>query len=253
MTRQRGALRQTFGLARSMLIYHRPGRQRGLRRLYAGFVGSGDLVFDIGAHLGDRTLAFSGLGARVVALEPQPRPFNWLRRLSGYRPGVTLLAMAAGAAEGEAELAISAATPTVSTLAEEWRASIGARNAGFRKVRWDHRIRVPVTTLDRLIGEYGEPRFCKIDVEGYEAEVLAGLSRPLAALSVEFVAGALPVAGRCVTRLAELGHYEFNVVAGEGRRFLWSAWHGPEAVARWLESGAGGLPSGDLYGRLVRP
>ena len=41
-------------------------------RLYGQFVRPGDLVFDVGAHVGDRIAAFRRLGARVVAVEPQP-------------------------------------------------------------------------------------------------------------------------------------------------------------------------------------
>ncbi|MGM0536242.1 MAG: FkbM family methyltransferase [Pseudomonadota bacterium] len=242
-------LSRGLGLARSLVIYWRPGRQRALQRLYADFIASGDLAFDIGAHLGDRTAAFQGLGARVVALEPQPALFVWLERLVGQRRGVTLLPWAAGAEPGEAELAVSEATPTVSTLAHAWRRDIGERNPGFRKVRWEGRQRVPVTTLDSLIAEHGLPRFCKIDVEGFEAEVLAGLTQPIAGLSVEFVAGALGVADRCVARLAELGDYRFNAIAGEGRRFAWRTWRSPQATRDWLAAGADGLASGDLYAR----
>lgn len=243
-------MRRTLGLLRSLVVYWRPGRQRALRSLYAPFVGPGDLVFDVGAHLGDRTAAFLGLGARVVALEPQPDLARWLRRLVGDRPELTLLRAAAGPSPGTADLAVSEATPTVSTLADGWRSRVQEANRSFRKVRWERRLSVPVTTLDRLIEEHGLPRFCKIDVEGFEAEVLAGLSRPVEALSVEFVSGGLDVAHACIRRLLELGPYRFNVVLGEGRSYLFPQWISGAEAGDWLNGGAGGSSSGDLYARL---
>lgn len=244
-------IRRALGLLRSLAIYWRPGRQRGLRRLYAPFVDPGSLVFDVGAHLGDRTAAFSALGARVVALEPQPHLGDWLHRLVGKRPGVVIRREAVGPTEGTAHLSMSDAHPTVSTLARGWAERIPAANASFRGVRWERTLEVPVTTLDALIAAYGEPRFCKIDVEGYEAEVLHGLSHPLPALSVEFVAGSLEVAAACVRRLEALGDYEYNIVPGEARAFRFPRWVPAGEVLAWLEGGAGGASSGDLYARRV--
>ncbi|TVR65256.1 MAG: FkbM family methyltransferase [Gemmatimonadales bacterium] len=241
-----------WGLLRSLFIYWRPGRQGALRELYRPFVGPDDLVFDVGAHLGDRTAAFSALGARVVALEPNPRLLPWLRRLVGRRPGVVIVPRAAGPSTGSASLAVSPGNPTVSTLDRGWTEQIRRTNPGFRRVRWNREVEVPVTTLDELIREHGEPRFCKVDVEGFEDRVLAGLTRPLQALSFEFVAGSLEVAVACVERLTELGEYEFNAVSGEGRRFLFSRWCSADGAVAWLREGAGAAPSGDLYARRVR-
>ena len=164
---------------RSLVVYWRPGRQPGLRRLYGSLVRDGDLVFDVGAHLGDRSAAFAALGARVIALEPQPRIARWLRRIVGRNERITVRTEAVGAAVGTARLAISRRTPTLSTLSASWRDSIQERNPAFRDVRWEDSVEVPVVTLDTLIETYGKPSFCKIDVEGYEAEVLAGLSHPV--------------------------------------------------------------------------
>ncbi len=239
-----------LGLVRSLIIYWRPGRQRGLRELYRPFVGAGDLVFDVGAHLGDRTHAFRKLGARVVALEPQPAVRRWLERLVGRSRGVSIRAEAVGRAVGTARLALSHLTPSVSSLAEDWPNALPERNPGFRDVRWDDSVEVTVTTLDALIEQYGLPRFCKIDVEGYEAEVLAGLSHRIPALSIEFVAGALDIAEACVRRLEVLGGYEFNTVAGEERRFMSKPWLAADEMVAWLRDSGGSVASGDVYARL---
>ena len=239
-------LRSASGLARSLFIYWRPGRQRGLQRLYQPFIQPGTIAFDIGAHLGDRSAAFHALGAKVIALEPQPELAKWFKRMVN-QPTVTLLPLAAGPEAGFAEIAISPGNPTLSTLATEWREQIGERNAGFSQVRWEQLLRVPVTTLDLLIEAHGEPSFIKIDGEGFEAEVLAGLSCPVAALSVEFVSGSLEVNHACIGHLTRLGDYRYNVVAGEQRHFQWVEWQSPQAISDWLSAGAENLPSGDIY------
>jgi FkbM family methyltransferase len=241
-----------LGLVRSLFVYWRPGRQRGLRRLYGTLVRDGDLVFDVGAHLGDRAAAFAALGARVVALEPQPRIARWLQRIVGRNERIVVREAAVGSRMGRERLAISRRTPTVSTLSDSWRGRASEANPGFRTVRWEDSVEVPVVTLDSLIESYGKPSFCKIDVEGYEAEVLAGLSQPLAGLSVEFVAGQLDTAAACVRRLRELGPYRFNVVLGEKRDFAIEAWMSAEEVLMWVEAGAAGASSGDIYAVLDR-
>lgn len=244
-------LNRGLGLIRSFVIYRRPGRQRSLRRLYSQFIRSGDLVFDIGAHLGDRSTAFAALGARVVALEPQPRLLRWLRRLTRHQPGIVCLPMAAGRAPGNAELALSFRNPAVASLDSRWREHLRKTTPGFRHVRWEGSVTVAVTTLDELIRQYGQPSFCKIDVEGSEAEVLAGLSQPLPALSFEFVDGSLAQASQCLEELERLGQYEFNVIAGEQRCLIWTSWQRQEPLQGWLDAGADGIASGDIYARLL--
>lgn len=238
-----------LGLLRSLVVYWRPSRQAGLRRLYAPWVSEGDLVFDVGAHVGDRAAAFASLGARVVAVEPQPHVADWLRRLTRRSGAVTVRTEAVGAEAGTATLAISRRTPTMSSLSGSWRDRIREANPGARGVRWEDSIAVPVVTLDALIDEYGVPTFCKIDVEGFEPEVLAGLSRPVPGLSFEFVSGDLEGAIACVRRLGELGRYAFNVILGEGRQYHLRDWVDSVTMTDWLERGADGASSGDIYAR----
>jgi FkbM family methyltransferase len=182
--------RRWRGLGRSLLIYYgNPLKLRSMQQFYAQFIRPGDLCFDVGAHVGNRILVWSRLGARIVAVEPQPVCLDLLRRWYGNRPQVHLVGEAVGATPGRQTLRISAANPTVTTLSSEWIASV-QKSDGFARVQWEESATVEVTTLDTLITRFGQPAFCKIDIEGYEAAALAGLSQPLAALSFEFIPAA---------------------------------------------------------------
>lgn len=243
-------LRRAVGLARSLLVYHAiPGRQRRLRSLYRRFVSAGDLVFDLGAHVGNRTRAFSALGCRVIALEPQPQCVRVLRTLFARSHGVTVVEPAVGAAGGPVRLTLNERHPTLTTAADDWREE-RRRDPRFANVRWDHAVTVDSTTLDRLIERFGEPAFVKIDVEGGEPDVLAGLGRPLAGLSFEYLPGALAAVRACVERLTELGAYRYNWSPGESFELASDEWLSGEGLAAALSTGRAQRSSGDIYARL---
>ena len=239
-----------WGLARSLLIYYgKPGRARRDRRFYSQFIGRGDLVFDIGAHVGNRVGVFLRLGATCVAVEPQPLFSALLQKIYGRHPAFSLVQTALGSSEGVIELHISRRTPTVSTTAGAWREQVG-RSPSFAKVRWEDSVSIPVTTLDTLIERCGLPALCKIDVEGSELAVLQGLSRPLPILSLEYIPAASADAAASIARLEELGSYEYNWSQGESQRLREKAWLSFEAMLSRLQEMEIDEPSGDIYARL---
>jgi FkbM family methyltransferase len=157
----------------------------GLPRAVLGRVGPGDWTIDIGANIGIVTgqlAARVGEAGSVWALEPVPENCERLRDFS-RRNGLRMVRMfdvAAGASDGTVALRLP--PPGNSGWASVTASWI---NAG--------QITVPVRSLDSLVAEYGSSgrlALIKIDVEGYESQVLAGASETLACfrplLYVEF-------------------------------------------------------------------
>lgn len=250
MDRLRRSLREAAGIARSLRIYHGSrGRRRQMIALYGQFMRPGDLVFDIGAHVGDRIGAFRAIGATVVALEPQPAAFRWLKLRYGWDRRVTLVQAAAGEKPGTVTLHVNIANPTVSTASEVFiEASRGA--AGWEGQHWEDAISVPATTLDALIAKHGAPAFAKIDVEGFELAVLKGLSRSLPALSFEFTTIQRDVAAACIGRLEQLGDYRFNVALGESQSLEFAELVTGARMAEFVAGLPHSANSGDIYARL---
>src|SRR5215210_577138 len=141
----REAFRTARGVLRSLSIYYGGRHNRAaMDRLYARFVKPGDLVFDVGSHVGDRIAAFRRLGCRVVACEPNPPLVKTLRLLYGRDPNVTIEPVALGAVQGDIELKINVDNPTVSTASRDFvKASEGA--PGWERKNWDKAVTVPMT------------------------------------------------------------------------------------------------------------
>jgi FkbM family methyltransferase len=242
--------RSARGVVRSLRIYYGNRRRRdAMERLYRRFVRPGDLVFDVGAHVGDRVAAFRRLGARVVAVEPQPALRTTLKLLHGRDRAVTVEPVAMGRQDGSVELRLNIDNPTVSTASADFiHAAAGA--PGWEGQTWTRTITVPMTTLDALIARHGMPAFIKIDVEGFEAEVLAGLSRPVAALSFEFTTIQRVVAAAAIDRCVALGYACFNAALGESQTLVHEPWLAPPQMAQWLAGLPDAANSGDVYARM---
>lgn len=202
------------------------------------------LAFDVGAHAGDRVVALRRAGARVVAVEPQGTMANLLRLLHLHDPGVTVLRAACGPAPGRAVLRVNSRNPTVSTLSERFtEATRGA--LGWEGQVWDRSVSVEVKTLDQLVETYGLPDFVKIDVEGFEAEVLAGLSAPVPRLAFEVTTAARAAGIAALDRAIFMGFQGFRLTLGESHRWETGWLSGPEMRAA-LEALPEAANSGDV-------
>jgi FkbM family methyltransferase len=239
------------GLLRSIAIYwFVPGRQAKLDRFYARWIGPGKLGFDIGAHAGNRTASWRRLGAAVVAVEPQPLFADFLARLFVDDTAVKLERIALGERDGILTLRISDRHPTVTSGAADFVAQ-AATAPGYENVAWNRSVTVPMTTLDTLIARHGAPAFVKIDVEGAEAQVLAGVTQALPALSFEYAWATKGAALACIARLETRGAYRFNRATGESLAFVGTEWIDAPAIRAFLEGLTPGDKSGDIYAELA--
>lgn len=241
------SLAEWRGLARSIRVYRLDRRHASaLDAMYRRFVAPGDLVIDVGAHVGDRVASFRRLGAKVVALEPQPVCARFLRLMHGRDPHITIIEAAAGKTPGSVDMHVNTKNPTVSTVSGEFvEASQGAQ--GWEGQSWDRTISIPVTSLDALIEKHGEPSFIKIDVEGYEAQVLSGLTKPARALSFEFTTIQRAIAFECLNMCDGLGYKRFNIALGESQAFVFDEPVSALAMRNHVEGLPHGANSGDIY------
>lgn len=216
---------------------------------YGSFLRSNDLCFDIGANRGNRIAPMLEAGARVVAVEPQEDCANHLEHTFGNR--ITLIRKGLGAEEGVQNFYISS-SHTLSSFSSEWITEV--KKDRFREESWDRVVEMEITTLDKLIEQYGEPAFIKIDVEGYETEVLKGLHHTIGMISFEYtVPEQTNNALSCIDLIA--GHSpntECNYSIGESMEWALPNWLSPEDMKQHVRSGTFSATGfGDIYLRRV--
>ncbi len=215
---------------------------------YSTLINKDDLCFDIGANYGNRSEVFLKLGAKVVAFEPQPKPLKFLRRK--FKDNIIIEDKALGLKAGKSDLFISSSS-TLTSMSEEW--IDGVKNSRFKQANWNDKIEVEVVTLDKMIDKYGKPAFCKIDVEGFEFEVLKGLTQPIGTISFEFtIPEFVDKAIDCVNYLKNLDKILCNYSSGETLVFAFDEWLNPQDFIQAFKSFPNkGIIDGDIYVKFL--
>ncbi|MES2850566.1 MAG: FkbM family methyltransferase [Bacteroidota bacterium] len=178
---------------------------------YGGIVKKGDLVFDIGSNNGERAMVFEKLGAKLICVEPQQTCVALLKQYFGKNENVVIVDKACGAAPGVGEISICDEADTISSMSEKWI------NSGrfSKEFHWDKKQKVEITTLDMLVEKYGVPVLCKVDVEGFETEVLKGLHKKAGIISFEFTQEFFDDAETCMNLMEALGGTAYNYCLAE--------------------------------------
>jgi FkbM family methyltransferase len=226
--------------------------RREIADLYRQVLSPGDLCFDLGANIGEVSKVMLDLGARVVAVEPQSESIARLRKRFAGNSKFTLIPKAAGAAVGAGKLMVCEVSYCTIMSADYIDAVTGSGRLPPETFHWDEGREVQTTTLDELIREFGVPDFTKIDVEGFEAEVIRGCSRKLKLLSFEFTPERMQPALDCVIMLEKFGDVEFNYTVENEREMRLPMWVGGGELRKQLQNTAFRIrtaPGGDVYAR----
>lgn len=188
---------------------------------YSQFIANGDLCFDVGANIGNRTKPFLNLGAKVVAVEPQKACCNILKENFGDQ--ITIIQKGVGDEIGEKDF-YEADSPIISSFSEEWIEQV--KKDRFKGFNWNEPIKLGITTLDAMIAEYGKPAFVKVDVEGFELEVFKGLSQPVKAMSFEYtIPEQTDIAVACIRQAEKVNKKAtFNISKRESLKLALKEW-----------------------------
>ena len=242
------------GLFRTFIIYYRiPLRRMKMKRFYSSFLPSGGQAFDVGAHLGNRSRIWLNLGMNVTAVEPQPACAALLTNWFGSCSRFTLVSKAVGSGSGSRTLHLSGRYPTLASVSDDWVNRMSDHPL-FRKVQWETDIEVEQTTLSALSDGERPMDFIKVDVEGSEADVLAGMDDVPAALSFEYLPADRGSSLRCLDYLGGKSDWKWNVSIKERFRFVFPEDVDHSRLQAWLNARDDDEPSGDIYGwRIDEP
>lgn len=216
------------------LVAHRQQVQ-----LYRELIPAGSLCFDVGANVGSVTEALLMAGMQVIAFEPNPEVLPELRARCGRKTNWTLIVAALGS---QADIATLYARKSdgQSSLLKDWEGEIIAT------------YNVPVISMDAAIHKFGVPFYCKIDVEGYELEVLRGMSSPTRLLSFEFHLTEADVAKTltCLQALEQLGYQAVNLTGPESSQLLLAEWRALAGFREWFPQQIKQLVPPSRYGQI---
>lgn len=226
--------------------------ERAAVNAYRPLIQKGDLVFDIGANRGRKTMIFRWLGAKVIAVEPLARWGDEFVPELFWKfgdDGQVIIVPRAVAAERVVTMRIQKNILYLSSMDREWMTK--SAHAFYYPDQACIERKVQAVTLDGLIGIYGIPQFIKIDVEGAENTVARTLTQPVNGLNMEYHQDWIPTTA--MAHIDTLGTYDWNYTLNNRGEFMAPEWMDSRRLLEWMRprltpKGPGSW--GDVYARL---
>jgi FkbM family methyltransferase len=204
-----------------------------VRDFYSKFIKKDDLCFDVGANMGNKVEPMLENNARVIAIEPQEACQKVLKKK--FRNKIELVTKGLGSKEEIKDFYISDSN-TISSFSKDWIDAV--KKDRFKNHEWNTIKKIEIITLDKLIEIYGIPAFIKIDVEGYEVEVLKGLTTPVGMISFEYtVPEQTHKSIECINVIRSNNYsIECNFTVGDKMEFVLSKWQNSADFIKTIES-----------------
>lgn len=198
-------------------------RQKARREFYSQFLTKGDIFFDVGSNYGNRIEPVIDIDLKIIAVEPQAKCVQFLKNKYGNR--IIIVNKGLSSKIEDRTMYLSDAH-VLSSFSEEFIQA--TRESGrFENYTWKKGSTIQMTTLDELIATYGLPKFIKIDVEGFELEVLKGLNQRVEYISYEYtVPEQRSNAIQCLDRIGAIADKDVicNYSVGENMQWALPAW-----------------------------
>jgi len=184
-------------------------------------IPNNSLIFDVGANIGNKTHFYIQHNHKVICFEPLPDLAEGIRTRFKNIDKVIVENIGLSNSEDIKTIYKCSAAPTLSSCSEEYIKVNRFVDHGYI---WDTQIQIQTKTLDQMIQKYGIPYYCKIDVEGYEYDVLQGLTQKIPVISFECNIDQFENTKKCLDYLSKLGYDKFNYTFAERGYFLFNGW-----------------------------
>lgn len=220
------------------------------KNFYLQFLGKGETYFDVGANYGNRIQPIINEGIKIVAFEPQVECQKYLHLKYGSKINVVPYGMSS---KDEVKTMFISDNNVISTFSEDF---IKATNESgrFSQYHWDTKREIELKTLEWAIGQYGKPSFIKIDVEGFESEVLGGLKTPVKFISFEYtVPEKTENALECIDKILKIcvdHNVMFNYSIGESMQWALEDWISADEMKKHIQTQVfANTKFGDIYSK----